>query len=262
MWAYIVRRVLMGLVLLLALTLVTFILFFASRSIPRGSPAARTAPRSSSDVTRARRSATTSRPTSSGRDFIKGVVVGRDFPVGPGASQQAAPAARDPLRGAVPRLLPAQRQDGQRADREAAPVSISLAIVALVMWLIGGVLFGILAAVTKGSFLDRGIVGMTLIAYAFPTFFIAVFLLKYVVVKWGIFAYPSYSPIEEGRACGPGSATCSCRPSRWRWSSWRLRPDDPRVRARVAERGLHPDREGQGPAAVEQCCSSTGCGPP
>ena len=56
--------------------------------------------------------------------------------------------------------------------KEGFPVSLSLALVALVMWLAGGVLFGVLAAVIKGTFIDRGIVGLTLVFFAFPTFFI------------------------------------------------------------------------------------------
>ena len=129
----------------------------------------------------------------------------------------------------------------------AAPVSMSLALVALVMWLIGGILFGILAAVTQGSFLDRGIVGLTLIAYAFPSFFIGVFFLKFVAVKWGILSYPSYSPIEEfglttwfSNLLLPGFTLALLFMAG-------VCPDDPSLRARVAQRGLHPHREGEGP---------------
>lgn len=99
------------------------------------------------------------------------------------------------------------------------------------MWLIGGVLFGILAAVYQGSFLDRGIVGLTLVAYALPPSSIAVFLLKYVAVKWQLVPYPGYVSIADG-----GVAS-------WLGNLFlpsftlalvfihRLRPNDPRLRA-------------------------------
>ena len=195
MWAYIVRRCLMGLVLVLAVTLVTFVLFFASPIDPARFACGKSCTEDQREVTK--RALGYDKPVyEQWASFMGGLVRGRDFPADPD------------LREAAPQLVthceaPCLGYSHLNATTvnelvwEAAPVSVSLAIVALVMWLIGGVLFGILAAITKGSFLDRGIVGLTLIAYAFPTFFIAVFLLKYVVVKWGLFAYPSYSPIEE-----------------------------------------------------------------
>ena len=62
-----------------------------------------------------------------------------------------------------------------------------------------GVLFGLLAAVTKGSLLDSGIVGLTLVVYAFPTFFIGMFMLKYVAIKWG---WSSTPPTHDRRGRG------------------------------------------------------------
>ena len=82
--------------------------------------------------------------------------------------------------------------------KEAAPISISLALMAVFIWVILGVLFGLLAAVTKGSLIDRGIVGLTLVVYAFPTFFVAIFMLKYVAIKWQLLPFPQYQTIEEG----------------------------------------------------------------
>jgi peptide/nickel transport system permease protein len=85
---------------------------------------------------------------------------------------------------------------------EAAPISISLALVAMVIWVVFGVLFGLLAAITKGSLIDRGIVGLTLVVYAFPSFFIAIFLLKYVAIKWQLLPFPKYESIAEGGLWG------------------------------------------------------------
>ena len=59
-------------------------------------------------------------------------------------------------------------------------------------------LFGVIAAVSKGRWLDRILVGVTLVVYALPTFFVGTFLLQYVAIKWKAFPYPSYSPPQDG----------------------------------------------------------------
>jgi len=66
------------------------------------------------------------------------------------------------------------------------------------MWIIGGVGLGAIAAITKGSLADRGLVGISLIFYAFPTFFVGLFLLKFLAIKWGIFPVPNYTKISDG----------------------------------------------------------------
>jgi len=82
--------------------------------------------------------------------------------------------------------------------KDAFPITLSLAIVALLMWLIGGIALGSIAALTKGSFLDRGLVAASLIVYAFPTFFIGLLLLKFVSIKWGLWDKPEYTSIADG----------------------------------------------------------------
>ena len=40
--------------------------------------------------------------------------------------------------------------------------------------------------------------GLTLVAYAFPAFFIGTFMLKFVAIKWGLVPFPQYVSIAEG----------------------------------------------------------------
>ena len=42
-----------------------------------------------------------------------------------------------------------------------------------------------MAALFKGRLLDKAIVGLALMAFAFPTFFIGLLLLKFVAIRWG-----------------------------------------------------------------------------
>lgn len=196
MGAYIVRRCFVGLALLLALTLVTFILFFASPVDPARFACGKNCSEGQRD--QARKALGYDLPVyEQWALFMKGTVVGRDFP----ADEELRKAAPEIVTHCARPCLGYSHLNSATVNdlvKEAAPVSISLALVALVMWLTGGVLFGILAAVFKGSLIDRGIVGATLVAYAFPTFFIAVFFLKYVSVKWGLADYPSYTSIADG----------------------------------------------------------------
>lgn len=50
----------------------------------------------------------------------------------------------------------------------------------------------------KGSIIDRGLVGLSLIAYAFPTFFVGLVLYKFVAIKWGLTEIPHYTSIADG----------------------------------------------------------------
>jgi peptide/nickel transport system permease protein len=186
----------MGLLLILTLTFVTYILFFAVPSDPAKQACGKNC--NEEQIEQTRIALGYDQPwVTQWTDFLKGVVQGRQYP------------ADAELRERNPNLVtecPApcmgfsfvNQQTVNTLIAGALPITASIAIVALVMWVIGGVLFGILAAMTKGSFLDRGLVGLTLIAYAFPSFFIGKFLITYVAIKWALVPYPVYKTIAEG----------------------------------------------------------------
>jgi peptide/nickel transport system permease protein len=77
------------------------------------------------------------------------------------------------------------------------PVTIWLAIGAFILWMVAGVLSGIFAALRRGKWQDRLIVSLALVGYSFPTFFIGLTLLFFVVIRWGILPYPDYVPPTE-----------------------------------------------------------------
>ncbi|TIC82483.1 ABC transporter permease [Nocardioides sp. GY 10113] len=196
MWAYAVRRSIIGVVLLLVLSFVTFVLFFAA-PVDQARYAC-------GKICTQEQIATTEKALGYDKpvvvqwaDFVKGVAVGRQFPDDP-ELRAANPAIVTECDAPCFGYSQLNAKTVNELIAEAAPVSISLALVAVALWLLGGISLGIAAAVTKGSILDRGIVGVTLIAYAFPTFFIGVFFLKYVVVKWGLLPYPQYASIADG----------------------------------------------------------------
>jgi peptide/nickel transport system permease protein len=197
--AYIIRRIIVGIGLLLAMSLVTFLMFFAG-----GDP-------SRSLCTR---QCTPERVAAIGKnlgydqpvyrqygDFLKGIVAGRDYP--------SDPEYRAQIRKAHPELIThcaapclgyseSRQQTVNSLIKDAIPVTVSVSIVAFVVWIFFGVLLGVTAAVFKGSLTDRGLVAATLVIYAMPTFFVGNFLLKYVALKWQAVRYPEYTPITSG----------------------------------------------------------------
>jgi peptide/nickel transport system permease protein len=80
----------------------------------------------------------------------------------------------------------------------AIPVTFWLAIGAFLLWLAVGLSLGIVAALNRGKALDRLIMGISLIGYSLPSFFIGLVLVFFVIIRWGWLPFPSYiSPFEN-----------------------------------------------------------------
>lgn len=80
---------------------------------------------------------------------------------------------------------------------EAIPVTASIAVGAFVLWMVVGVGAGVVAAVRRGSLLDRAIVASALVGYSLPTFFIGLLLLTFVSIRWGWLPAPEYVPLTS-----------------------------------------------------------------
>lgn len=196
MYAYVVRRVFVGIIMLIVMSLVTFLLFFASPIDPARYACGKNCSPALREQTR--KALGYDKPVIvQWAKFMKGTVQGRDYP------------DDEKLRAAAPQLVthcPApcfgysvvNTQTVNDEIKAAFPVSLSISIAALVLWLFFGVLFGVIAAVRRGSILDRGIVAVSLVMYAFPAFFIGLFLLKFIAIKWQLVQVPAYVSIADG----------------------------------------------------------------
>lgn len=196
MIAFAVRRVFVGVLMLIAMSLVVFILFFAGPVDAAKYACGQKCNQQAIDATA--KSLGFDKPiVEQWGAFMGGLVKGRDYPLDP-EMRKAAPelvthCAAPCLGYSVP--------DQQTVNEEianSAPVSISLAVFAIIVWLTFGILLGVLAAVVKGTIFDRGIVGFSLLLYAFPTFFIGALLLKFVAIKWELYPVPEYVSIADG----------------------------------------------------------------
>jgi peptide/nickel transport system permease protein len=195
MLAYVIRRLFVGVIMLTVMSLVTFVLFFASPIDPGRYACGKNC--SVAQIKQTNKALGYDKPVIvQWTDFLQGVVKGRQYPDDPD------------LRAAAPQLVtdcPApcfgysvvNTETVNELMKEAFPVSLSISLAALVIWLFFGILFGVIAAVKRGTIIDRGIVALALVLYAFPAFFIGLFLLKFVAIKWQWVDVPVYSPIAE-----------------------------------------------------------------
>lgn len=196
MIAYTVRRLVIGAMLILSLTFVTYVLFFAVPHDPAKQACGKNC--NEEQIEQTRIALGYDKPwIVQWTDFLQGIVTGRDYPDDK-QIQQDHPELVTHCPAPCMGFSYVNQQTVNTILAGAFPITASIAVVALVFWVIGGVLFGILAAMTKGSFIDRGLVGLTLIAYAFPSFFIAKFMLTYVAIKWQLVSYPAYVTIADG----------------------------------------------------------------
>ena len=195
MFAYVVRRVVMGVVMLVAMSLVTFLLFFAAPS----DPARYTCGKNCTPelIEQNRKALGYDKPVLvQWGDFVKGVFVGRDFPDDP----ELAKTAPETIAHCPAPCLGYSPQASATVSSELSsriPVSASLALAAFVMWILIGVSGGVIAALRKGRFVDRGIVGLALVFYAFPTFFVGLFVYQYFALKWQLTPVPEYTPLTQ-----------------------------------------------------------------
>src|SRR3954451_15727264 len=196
MFAYIVRRLFAGVIMLIAMSIVTFALFFATPIDPAKFACGKIC--SPEQISQVRKGLGYDKPwPEQWKNFAVGVFKGRDFPDDP-ALRKSAPFLISHCSKPCLGYSKVNTQNVTHLLKTRIPVSFSLAIMAFIMWIVGGVGLGVIAALTKGSIIDRGLVGISLIFYAFPTFFVGLFLLKFLAIKWGFFPVPNYVRITDG----------------------------------------------------------------
>jgi peptide/nickel transport system permease protein len=123
--------------------------------------------------------------------YIKGIVAGIHYNNGPDVSYCPFPCFGYSFRNQEP-VWPQLISD--------APVTLSLAIGASILWLIGGVSIGVLSALRRGSFFDRFSMGIALAGVSLPVFFTGLIALELFSYKWPIFPDVHYVAITANPA--------------------------------------------------------------
>lgn len=173
MGAFIIRRIAFMVLLLVLITLVVFLLFAA---LP-ADPAALTCGKSCSP------SVIAANRIRLGYDkplleqyflFMRGIFVGRTY--GTGAASFTCPA---------PSFGYSFNQGECVTDllTKAFPVTLYLSIGAFILWMIGGIGLGIIAALNRGKLLDHGSTVISVLGISMPTFFVGLLTL-YIFTIW------------------------------------------------------------------------------
>jgi peptide/nickel transport system permease protein len=120
--------------------------------------------------------------------YIKGIVAGIHYNNGADVSYCPFPCFGYSFRNDQP-VWPQLISD--------APVTLSIAVGAAVLWLIGGVSIGVLSALRRGSIFDRLSMGMALAGVSLPVFFTGLVALELFSYKWAIFPNVHYVGITS-----------------------------------------------------------------
>jgi peptide/nickel transport system permease protein len=187
---YIVRRTIAAIVMLWVVSIVVFGIFYATPTDPARLTCGKNCTPAS--ITANRKALGFDQPLYRQYGlFVKGVFAGRDFP-NDEALRKSNPQIVTHCPAPCLGYSPLQTQLVTTMIKNGGGVTLSLSLGAFVIWIIGGVGAGIIAALFRGRFLDRFLVGLALVFYSFPAFFIALLAYNYLSTKWGLFATPEY----------------------------------------------------------------------
>lgn len=123
-------------------------------------------------------------------EFVSGLIVGRTF----SADSPEPIVCNAPCLG----YSFTRHQQVLTLITSAAPTTFWLAIGAFLMWITAGISLGIFAALNHGRWPDRLVMGISLVGYSLPAFFIGLVLIFFVILKLNWLPFPSYvSPFEN-----------------------------------------------------------------
>ncbi|MFC7304465.1 ABC transporter permease [Streptomyces monticola] len=128
--------------------------------------------------------------------FLQGLFAGRDFGSGAAVQHCGAPC------------LGLSHQNDQAVTAlilEGLPVTLSLALGAMVVWLVLGVGTGLLSALRRGGLTERVLTVLTLAGTGTPVFILGLLLLMLVCAYLQWLPFPSYVPLSQD-------------PEQWAWN--------------------------------------------
>ena len=182
MATYIVRRLAAMLGMLIALSIIVFLIFSA---LP-ADPARLTCGKSCSPqiIAANRVRLGLDKPLEQQyTSFVEAIFVGRTY----GSGSATFPCH-------VPCLGYSFRQGAEVTDliTSTLPVTVQIALGAFVLWMLLGVLSGIYAALQRGTWKDRSVMGLALVGYSFPSFFIGLIFIYFVQIKLRLIGFEGF----------------------------------------------------------------------
>jgi peptide/nickel transport system permease protein len=190
---YIIRRIIAAFLMLVVISIATFAMFYGGPTDPARLTCGKNCTPASIEANR--KFLGLDKPvTAQYAEFVKGLVSERTYPSDPVFAKNnpslvthcPAPClGYSPLQGELVTTMVEQR----------LPVTLSISLGAFVIWIILGIGLGIVAALKRGHWQDRGIVAVALVFYSFPAFFIALLMYNYLSTQWQILPPPNYVSI-------------------------------------------------------------------
>ena len=167
-----VKRFASAIVVLFAVSVLTFLIFFA---IPNGNPAQRLAGRTATlaDIANVKRA----------YGFDKPIYV------------QYWRTMKQVFDGSI--VSYTQHVTVFSQIKRGLPATLSLAIGAAVIWMLFGIIFGVIGALREGRVSDRVITTVSFVGISAPTFVVGAILLYFLTFKATIFPAGGYVPITD-----------------------------------------------------------------
>ena len=192
---YIIRRLISVVVMLVIISIATFLIFFAAPQDPARLTCAKNC--TPAIIEGNRKFLGYDQPLYvQYASFVKGLFVDRKFPDNP-ELQAAAPDVVATCEAPCLGYSMIKQESVTEIIMGAIPITASLALSAFCLWMVVGIAGGIVAALKRGKWPDRTIVGLALIGFSLPTFFIGLLLLTFVAIKWQLVPVPTYTPFTE-----------------------------------------------------------------
>jgi len=186
MTGYIIRRLLSGVLVLFAISISTFALFYLGPVNPAESQCGtRNCP--PERIQRIERALGLDQPkVQQYTDFMRGIFAGRELRAGEWVKECPAPCFGYSFR---------QDRPVTQIMSERIPVTISIALGGATIFLVVGVTLGTIAAVKRGTLLDKVLVGASIGMSSVPYIVVAILAYLYLAVAWQLFPRTGYQPL-------------------------------------------------------------------
>jgi len=182
MLRFLIQRTLRAIVTIVAISMVTFALFFILPANPAQTMCGRNCDAKQIQQTLVNLGLDQPIPTQY-TSFVKGIFVGRDYGSGEFLRHCNAPC-----------LGYSYRSNEKVTDilARTLPVTVSVVTGAAVLWVLFGVSLGMLSALRRGTVFDKASIGVSLVGASMQVYFFGLLLLMIFVYGLKLLPYPQY----------------------------------------------------------------------
>jgi peptide/nickel transport system permease protein len=184
---FIIKRILVSLLAVWAISIVTFLIFFAVPASPAEAMCGKDC--TPERIAAVNRALGMDKPILQQYiDYHKGIFVGRELGIAPNVEHCTAPCFGFSFH---------TREQVTPILARALPVTVSLILGGAIMWLTIGIAMGMISALKRGTGFDKFAIGFSLVGASMPIFFFALILLGVLVFGLQILPYPQWVPFTE-----------------------------------------------------------------